>query len=75
MRDVKRIDILLEELKKYWMKEPDLRLGQILHNIGYILNCMEDSFYLEDDDLIDALKKINSSSFSEFLKSKGYSSK
>jgi uncharacterized protein YihD (DUF1040 family) len=30
MRDVKRIERILDLLKKLWMKEPDLRFGQML---------------------------------------------
>jgi hypothetical protein len=47
MRDPKRIKPLLEEIEKYWMKWPDLRLGQLL----VIMAGKQDSFYMEDDDL------------------------
>ena len=58
MRDSKRIDEVLKELKTYWNNNPDLRLGQILCNVGRAYN-MEDPFYLEDDKLIYVLKAYN----------------
>ena len=58
MRDPKRIDEVLEELKTYWDNNPDLRLGQIICNVGRAYN-MEDPFYLEDDKLIYVLKAYN----------------
>ena len=49
MRDPKRIDRVLNKLKQYWEKNPDLRLGQILINANkngkYI-----SAFYMEDDE-------------------------
>ena len=52
MRDPKRIDKILDELKSIWVKHPDLRLGQLLLNVipeTYL-------YYVEDDDLIKAIK-------------------
>lgn len=54
MRDINRIDKILEELKLIWKNVPDLRLGQLL------LNVLQDPalYYVEDDQLIDYLKKF-----------------
>ena len=52
MRDINRIDKILEEIKLIWKNVPDLRLGQLL------LNVLQDPalYYVEDDQLIDYLK-------------------
>ena len=52
MRDVKRIPIILEKIKEVWLKNPDLRLTQLIGN------CFGagDLYYVEDDLL---LKKLN----------------
>ena len=55
MRDPDRINELLELLGMYWHgTNTDLRLGQILGNLNPNKNM--DSYYLEDDVLIDILK-------------------
>ena len=62
MRDPKRIKTIIKKLEKYWSENPDLRLGQIIANCVRAhdgrLNC--DPFYIEDEDLIDGLKKLDS---------------
>jgi hypothetical protein len=35
MRDIERIDPLLAELKKLWLKYPDMRFGQLLENFVF----------------------------------------
>ena len=54
MRDINRIDTILERLGKVWKKVPDMRLGQL------ILNVAQDPalYYIEDDQLMDALEKF-----------------
>lgn len=54
MRDINRIDKILEEIKLIWKNVPDLRLGQLL------LNVLQDPalYYVEDDQLVDYLKKF-----------------
>ena len=52
MRDINRIDRILEEVKGIWKKYPDLRLTQLIMNLS-------DSpflYYMEDDDLVNCLK-------------------
>lgn len=55
MRDPKRIEEVLQQVRTYWCQNPDLRLGQILT----ILSRNTDVFYLEDDELIKRLKEAN----------------
>lgn len=43
MRDPNRIIPILEKLKEYWLKYPDLRLCQIIVNIAG-----DNPFYIED---------------------------
>lgn len=54
MRDANRIDKILEEVRGIWKRYPDLRLTQLIMNLS-------DSpmlYYIEDNDLIDALKRL-----------------
>lgn len=51
MRDPTRIDRVLEVVKKYWERNPDLRLCQLLGNcFGF-----NDLYYVEDDVLVKEL--------------------
>jgi uncharacterized protein YihD (DUF1040 family) len=52
MRDPKRIPKILKELRKIWEEHPDLRLGQLMLNLGF------DFYYIEDDELIKKLIKL-----------------
>jgi len=53
MRDPNRIPLVLEHLKREWEKQPDLRLGQLLHYVysnKYQHSSFHfDAFYVEDD--------------------------
>lgn len=54
-RDKKRIPEVLDLIKSIWERNPDLRLMQLLGNLfeyGY------DSYYVEDDKLIEKLNEI-----------------
>ena len=53
MRDVNRINPILDRLKTIWRRNPDLRLGQL------ILNALRDPtlYYIEDEQLIEILEK------------------
>ena len=65
MRDPKRISQVLNELRKYWVKYPDLRLGQIVsnaHDTHRALNDLplnRDVFHFEDDELLPILEEQN----------------
>ena len=55
MREKARIKRILKLIEKHWNKNPDLRFGQLLINIGIA----DDSIRVwnnEDDDLEDYLK-------------------
>jgi len=45
MRDPDRIPRILEKLRRYWERYPDLRLGQLVGNV----NTRYDPYHLEDD--------------------------
>lgn len=53
MRDPKRIERILNLLRRIWKEVPDWRLGQLLVNQTYR---DEDLFYLEDSELEKRLK-------------------
>ena len=48
MRDILRIERILDALWEYWTEHPDLRLGQIISNATPV---RQDVFYLSDDHL------------------------
>ena len=52
MRDPKRIDKVLRELRKLWKKYPELRLGQLLINATYPHNL----YAVEDDKILQYIK-------------------
>jgi hypothetical protein len=54
MRDPKRIIKILDLIKKIWIKNPDLRLCQLIGN------CFEagDNYYKEDNNLEKRLREI-----------------
>ncbi len=52
MRDERRIDKILEEIRRVWKKHPDFRLIQVLY-----LAVSDYDFHTEDEELLDALKK------------------
>ena len=51
MRDEKRIDKILETIREVWKRNPDMRLTQLLINMGI----MEDGpiWNLEDDKALE----------------------
>jgi hypothetical protein len=61
MRDLKRIPIILEELRKLWEKCPDQRLGQLLENFvffhGQVGDKISVGFFYQEDDLTLAILK------------------
>lgn len=61
MRDPKRIDKILEEIRVLWNKYPDLRLGQIIYmcmDKTIVSDSFIDVFYFEDDLLLKGLSQI-----------------
>ena len=54
MRDINRIDPMLQKIGEIWKQYPDLRLGQLLENISMEYN--SSLFFTEDEDLIRKLE-------------------
>lgn len=55
MRDPSRIPIILRELGEYWEAHPDLRLGQLVHNMAPVGQVVQ----VEDGPMYDAIHKAN----------------
>lgn len=53
MRDPNRIDVICDLLKEVWKQYPDWRLGQLIFNMTQ----QHDVFFIEDEKMIEALKK------------------
>jgi uncharacterized protein YihD (DUF1040 family) len=56
-RDKERIDEVLESIEEYWRENPDLRLSQIICNVGTENGYGKDPFYMEDSELVESLEK------------------
>lgn len=54
MRDINRIDPMLQKIGEIWKQYPDLRLGQLLENVSVEYN--SSLFFTEDADLIRKLE-------------------
>lgn len=59
MRDPQRIPRLLKDLEGVWRENPDLRLGQMVSNASGFKKKDCDPYYMEDDDLIKAIKVLH----------------
>ena len=61
MRDPKRIDVVLKQLRDYWIEHPDLRLCQIVTNLasksGFGPCIAPNIYYLEDEAFINLIKE------------------
>lgn len=49
---------VVEQLLQLWLSVPGLRLGQLVHNAAVHGAGRDDSFYIEDDDLITAMRTL-----------------
>ena len=59
-RNPKRIDNFLKEIKKIWLKHPDLRFGQLMINFfAFEESENGDPFYWEEDKFIQRLKSYS----------------
>lgn len=56
MRDPQRITRVLQEVALYWIKHPDLRLGQIISNAASRFG--GDPFHMEEEELLLALSHM-----------------
>lgn len=50
MRDRKRIPVIIDALKKVWEQYPDLRLTQLIYQLG--------AFHQEDDKTLAVLESM-----------------
>ena len=56
MRDINRIDVFCDRLKKVWKENPDQRFFQLINNI---MSCYgSDMYYIEDNEAIDIIEKV-----------------
>ena len=55
MRDINRIDVFCDRLKKVWKENPDQRFFQLINNI--MSRYGSDMYYIEDDEAIDMIEK------------------
>lgn len=55
MRDINRIEPMLEVIKNIWEQNPDLRLGQLFANLPMDINRL---YFIEDEDLIALIKRF-----------------
>lgn len=51
MRDPKRIDPILNQIREVWKQQPDMRLGQLMVVLARPANPCSELFHLEDDQL------------------------
>ena len=63
MRDPKRIPALIDRLKRFWLDNPDLRLGQIMMIAGNEMEYGSDIWNIEDEELISALENLQKGDF------------
>lgn len=56
MRDIKRIKPFLAKIEEYWLKNQDLRFGQIVMNIVQSENSNSTVYYIEDEAFLEKLK-------------------
>ena len=57
MRDPNRIDPIIEALRQAWKASPEFRLGQLVESQGLFQEPELDPFYMEDDEMLLALKR------------------
>lgn len=55
MRDPDRINTVLEKIRQLWLRDPDMRLGQLLIAAVRPKDPCPELFYIEESDLIEKL--------------------
>lgn len=58
MRDPKRIDEILTELRRLWMEVPDWRLGQLIVNCVAPSQPCPEVFNMEDEEMLNAIRDM-----------------
>lgn len=56
MRDIKRIDVFLQQLGEIWKEVPDWRFAQLISNFLSFIG--QDVFYWEEEKFLNELKKF-----------------
>jgi len=57
MRDPKRIEKILDSIRRIWLEHPDARLGQIVSHAAVAAGADREAIYfVEDDALINGLE-------------------
>lgn len=56
MRDIERIDKILQEISEVWKRYPDLRFTQLIVNVMSARG--SDLYYMEDEKFIKILKEF-----------------
>jgi hypothetical protein len=59
MRDPKRIDEMLAELREAWMANPNYRFGQLVVNVVRPSEPSPEVFYVEDEEFRVRLKAFH----------------
>jgi uncharacterized protein YihD (DUF1040 family) len=57
-RNKNRIPVILEMLEDIWVTKPDMRFGQIVHNLFQSRFTDRDMFHVEDDEFQEVLFKL-----------------
>jgi hypothetical protein len=55
MRDPKRIEPFLEQLKELWLQVPDWRFGQLVENVVVDISML---WHMDDDDFLTLLERF-----------------
>ena len=66
MRDINRIEPLMNELTEIWYTVPDWRFGQLISNFKCYIKFqhnIEDIFYIEDDKILEYIKEFKENIF------------
>lgn len=58
MRDIKRINPIIKRLEKFWLENPDLRIGQLIMVITRTGETNPKLFNMEDEEFIEKLEEI-----------------
>lgn len=59
MPDVSRIPEVLKAFGDFWMRYPDLRLGQLIESARAFSDWKGDTFNIEDDTLLAGLAELD----------------
>lgn len=63
MRDINRIQPIMNEVTKFWMNHPDYRFGQMISNLfGELCSVdkdINDIWFPEDNRWLSLLKRVN----------------